>query len=146
MRKTQFIAFMERFSKKTYIPIIAFPADSNNDEKEAISTVVENMIISQSHIAPNVAQGIKYMVAETLDNITEHSESPIGYIFAQAYPQKGYLDICLADQGISLLGSYKKVPNNEIIDDFEAIKAANRRISSKNRRSILDGFRKQRIS
>ncbi len=133
MRKTQFIAFMERFSKKTYIPIIAFPADSNNDEKEAISTVVENMIISQSHIAPNVAQGIKYMVAETLDNITEHSESPIGYIFAQAYPQKGYLDICLADQGISLLGSYKKVPNNEIIDDFEAIKAANRRISSKNR-------------
>ena len=146
MRKTQFIAFMERFSKKTYIPIIAFPADSNNDEKEAISTVVENMIISQSHIAPNVAQGIKYMVAETLDNITEHSESPIGYIFAQAYPQKGYLDICLADQGISLLGSYKKVPNNEVIDDFEAIKAANRRISSKNRRSILDGFRKQRIS
>jgi anti-sigma regulatory factor (Ser/Thr protein kinase) len=133
MRITQFIAFLERFSKKTYIPIIAFPADSNNDKKEAISSVVENKIINQSNIASNVAQGIKYMIAEILDNITEHSESPIGYIFAQAYPQKGYLDICIADQGIGLLGSYKKVPNNEIIDDMEAMKAANRRISSKNR-------------
>ena len=46
---------------------------------------------------------------------------------------KKYLDICIADQGIGLLGSYKKVPNNEIIDDMEAMKAANRRISSKNR-------------
>lgn len=133
MRRTQFVAFLERFSNKTFIPIITFPADSNNDEKETISSVVENMIIRQSQIASNVAQGIKYMVAETLDNITEHSESPIGYIFAQAYPQKGYLDICIADQGISLLGSYKKVPDNEIIDDMEALKAANRRISSKNR-------------
>ena len=133
MRITQFIAFLERFSKKTYIPIIAFPTDSNNDKKEAISSVVEKMIVSQSNIAPNVAIGIKYMISEILDNITEHSESPIGYIFAQAYTQKGYLDICIADQGIGLLGSYKKVPGNEIIDDMEAMKAANRRISSKNR-------------
>ena len=133
MRMTQFIAFLESFSKKTYIPIIVFPADSNNDNKEAISSVVENKIINQSNIASNVAQGIKYMISEILDNITEHSESPIGYIFAQAYPQKGYLDICIADQGISLLGSYKKVPGNEILDDVEAMKAANRRISSKNR-------------
>lgn len=133
MRMTQFKAFLESFSKKTYIPIIAFPTDSNNDKKEAISSVVEKMIVSQSNIAPNVAVGIKYMISEILDNITEHSESPIGYIFAQAYPQKGYLDICIADQGIGLLGSYMKVPGNEIIDDMEAMKAANRRISSKNR-------------
>lgn len=65
-------------------------------------------------------------------NITEHSESDRGYIFAQAYPTKGFLDVCIADRGVSLLGSYEKLPDNEILSDMEAIKAANRGLSSKN--------------
>ena len=132
LRKTQFIALMEKYSNRTYIPIIAFPSGTNTDEKEAISTVVENIIIRQSNIERNIAQGIKYMVDEAIDNITEHSESPFGYIFAQAYPKKGFLDICIADKGITLKGSYEKLVDNEISSDLEAIKAANRGISSKN--------------
>ena len=72
------------------------------------------------------------MIDETLDNITEHSESDRGYIFAQAYPNKGFLDVCIADRGVGLLGSYEKLPDNEIVSDMEAIKAANRGLSSKN--------------
>ncbi len=132
MRESEFKAKMEGYSGVTYIPIINFPARTNDDSKEAISTIVENIIIRQSNIAPNVAQGIKYMVDETLDNITEHSESDRGFIYAQAYPKKRYLDICIADRGITLLGSYKRLPDNEILTDLEAIKAANRGISSKN--------------
>lgn len=132
-RRTEFIAIMERYARKTYIPIIGFPAMSNNDEKEDISTIVENLIIRQSNIHVNVASGLKYMIDETIDNITEHSESDRGYICAQAYPNKGYLDICIADKGITLLGSYSKLVDNEIESDIEAIKAANRRLSSKNR-------------
>lgn len=132
MRQTEFLATLERYSSKTYIPIIDFAASRNNDAKEAISSVAENIIIRQLNIQPNVANGLKYMVEETLDNITEHSESERGYIFAQAYPKKGYLDICMADTGVTLLGSYEKLPDNEIADDLEAIKAANRGISSKN--------------
>lgn len=132
MRESEFKAKMEGYSGVTYIPIINFPARTNDDSKEAISTIVENIIIRQSNIAPNVAQGIKYMVDETLDNITEHSESDRGFIYAQAYPKKRYLDICIADRGITLLGSYKRLPDNEISTDLEAIKAANRGISSKN--------------
>ena len=90
------------------------------------------MIISQLNIQPNVAIGLKYMIDETLDNITEHSESDRGYIFAQAYPKKGFLDVCIADRGINLLGSYEKLSDNEIASDMEAIKAANRGLSSKN--------------
>ena len=132
MRGTEFLAMMEGYARKTYIPIVNFPAQSNSDEKEAISTVVENIIIRQSHIPSNVAIGLKYMVDETIDNITEHSESDRGFIFAQAYPQKGYLDLCIADSGITLLGSYCRLQDNEIMTDLEAIKAANRGISSKN--------------
>jgi anti-sigma regulatory factor (Ser/Thr protein kinase) len=132
MRQIEFLALLERYASKTYIPIINFSTEQNNDTKEAISSIVENLIIRQLNIQHNVANGLKYMVDETLDNITEHSESDRGYIFAQAYPTKGYLDVCIADRGVTLLGSYKKVPGNEIATDSEAIKAANRGLSSKN--------------
>lgn len=132
MRKSEFVALMERYARKTYIPIVNFPASVCSDEKDVISAIVEDVIIRQINIPPNVSQGLKYMIGETLDNITEHSESDRGYIFAQAYPLKSYLDLCIADHGISLLGSYLKLPGNEILSDLESIKAANRGISSKN--------------
>ncbi len=132
MRRTAFLATMEKYTSKSYIPIVNFAASKNVDDKEAISSVVENIIIRQLNISPNVAMGLKYMVEETLDNITEHSESERGFIMAQAYPKKGYLDICMADNGVTLLGSYKRLEDNEIATDLEAIKAANRGVSSKN--------------
>lgn len=133
MQMSQFDVFLNDFTGKTYIPIISFPRDLNNEKRNAISTIVEKMVINQSDIKSNVEQGLKIIITEILDNITEHSESPFLYIFAQAYPQNGYLDVCIADQGIGLLGSYKKVPDNEIKDDLEAMKSANNRISSKDR-------------
>ena len=132
MRKSEFLATMEGYIRRTYIPIINFSAKTNSDEKDVISSVVESLIIRQLSIPSNVAQGLKYIIEETLDNIIEHSESDRGFIFAQAYPHKGYLDLCIADRGVTLLGSYQRLPDNEIVTDMEAIKAANRGISSKN--------------
>ena len=132
MRQTEFLAELEKYASKTYIPIINFAAGRNSDAKEAVSSIVENIIIQQLSIQSNVANGLKYMIDEILDNITEHSESDRGFIFAQAYPIKGFLDVCIADRGMSLLGSYEKLPDNEISSDIEAIKAANRGLSSKN--------------
>lgn len=131
-RRSEFLAKMEGYAQKTYLPVINFPAKSDNDDKEEILSVVENLIIRQLGIQSNVAVGLKYMVDETIDNITEHSESNRGYICAQAYPKKGYLDICIADKGITLLGSYTKLSDNEIVTDIEAVRAANRCLSSKN--------------
>ena len=105
MRKSEFLATMEGFIRRTYIPIVNFSAKADSDEKDIISSVVENLIIRQLNIPSNVAIGFKYMIEETLDNITEHSNSDRGFIFAQAYPTKGYLDLCIADRGVSRLGS-----------------------------------------
>lgn len=133
MRKTEFMAQMEAYATKTYTPIINFPASENRvDDKNSILSTVESIITRQIGLSPNVTMGLKYMVGEMVDNITEHSNSERGYIFAQAYPTKKYLDICIADTGISLLGSYRKLPENEIDSDLEAIQAANRGISTKN--------------
>lgn len=133
MRSSEFRARMEAYTHKTYIPIINFPAEKNrDDEKNAILSSVESIIIRQSGITPNVAAGLKYMIEESVDNIIEHSQSERGYIFTQAYPKKRHIDICIADMGITLLGSYKTLPDNEIESDIEAIQAANRGISTKN--------------
>lgn len=133
MRKSEFIAIMEKYSRKTYLPIVSFPASKDNDdEKDAILTTVESLIVRQLSITPNVATGIKYMIGESIDNIIQHANAEQGYILAQSYPNKGYLDICIADSGITLLGSYKTLMDNEIESDLEAIQAANRGISTKN--------------
>ena len=132
LRRSEFLAVMEGYANKDYIPIVNFPAKVEDDEKEAVSSIVESMLIRQNGIESNVATGLKYIIEETLDNVTEHSQTDRGYIFAQSQKERGYLDICIADRGITLLGSYQRLPDNEIASDLEAIKAANRGISSKN--------------
>lgn len=130
---SQFDKKLESYSQKTYIPIINFPAVSSAiDEKNAILTAVENIIVKQLGLKSNVTAGLKYIIEESVDNITEHSGSERGYIFAQSYPTKKFLDICIADSGITLLGSYKRLPGNKYEDDIGAIQAANQGISTKN--------------
>ena len=133
MRNSEFLAVIERYSRKSYIPIISFPTTKEGDDKkDSILSTIELLIVKQLGMTPNVSTGLKYMLGETIDNIIQHAKSERGYIFAQSYPNKGYLDICIADSGITLLGSYKTLLNNEIDCDLEAIQAANRGISTKN--------------
>ena len=133
MRKSEFIAVMEKYSQKTYIPIVSFPATKDSDdEKDAILSTVESIIMRQLKLDSNISTGLKYMLGESIDNIIQHAQSERGYIFAQSYPNKKFIDICIADSGITLLGSYQTLPDNEIESDLEAIQAANRGISTKN--------------
>ncbi len=133
MRKAEFIATMEQYSNKAYTPIISFPATKeSDDEKDTILSTIETIIIRQSNITPNVAHGIKYILGECVDNIIQHANSQRGYIITQSNQEKGYIDVCIADNGMTLLGSYQTLNDNEIESDLEAIQAANRGISTKN--------------
>lgn len=133
MRKSEFTAFLEQFSKKRYIPLISFPATCNRlEDKNDIMSVIESMIVKQSGLEQNIVSGIKYMLGEIADNISEHSKSAFGYILAQCYPTSKYIDICIGDTGITLLGSYADAPDCEIASDGEAMRAANSGISTKN--------------
>lgn len=127
-----FTAILGGYESKTYIPMISFPAlASRSSDKDSILTSIENLLCRQLRIESNVLNGIKYILGEMVDNITEHSESERGYIFAQSYPTKGYLDLCIADEGITLNGSFNKA-GIEVINDVEAMQAANKGVSSKN--------------
>ena len=49
MRKSEFAAYLEQFSRKRYIPLISFPAASDRvEDKNSIVSVVESIIIRQS--------------------------------------------------------------------------------------------------
>jgi anti-sigma regulatory factor (Ser/Thr protein kinase) len=125
---------MNSFATRTYIPIIDFPASkSKNDVKSTILDVVEKIFIKQLNIKGQIRIALSYMLAETIDNITEHSNSNRGYIFAQYYPAKHYIDVCIADNGITLLGSFIKNNNKNVRDDLDALESACTGKSTKNR-------------
>ena len=130
---SDFLASLNKFAYKTFLPIINFPANIYcNNERNAILTAVESMLAKQLGLQPNITAGLKYIVEESVDNIIEHSESERGYIFSQSYPTKKYLDICIADSGITLLGSYQKAGRVDIVNHLLAIEAANSGVSTKN--------------
>ena len=133
MRSIEFAAFIERYSQKKFIPIVRFPVQKTRiSDRDTILSAVENILVKQTGWKSNVTHGIKYMLSEMADNISEHSRSEYGYIFAQCYPTYGYADICLGDSGITVLGSYQMADNKEIQTDIEALEAANKGISTKN--------------
>ncbi len=76
------------------------------DDKNEIISAIESIIVKQTGLEQNIISGIKYMLGETVDNISEHSKSECGYIIAQCYPTSKCIDICIGDTGITLLGSY----------------------------------------
>ncbi|WP_321438114.1 hypothetical protein [uncultured Bacteroides sp.] len=128
-----FSEYMARFSSKRYIPIIKFPASVCKDDiKNKILSCIGQILKRQLNIKGAIYNALDYLLTELIDNITEHSESINGYIFAQYYRKYKYIDICIADEGITILGSYIKAKRNDITDDVDAIKQASKGVSTKN--------------
>ena len=133
-RTAAFKSYMESYSTRSYIPIIKFPTDlQGNDKRNAILECIDNIIGRQVLFGSNVRQALKYIIGEAVDNIVEHACSEFGYIVTQSYITQGYTDICIADTGHTIVGSYAENPKTaEITSDIEAVQAAVRGISAKN--------------
>ncbi len=61
---------------------------------------------------------------EAIANIVDHSMEQRGFIFAQNYPSKNFMDVCIADNGLSILGAYNESGFSEITTDELAIQNA----------------------
>lgn len=134
MRDAEFRSLMESYSNKSYIPIVRFPTQGNGtDKRNVILSTIHTILDKQCNFAPNVDVGLRYVIGEIADNIIEHSHSPFGYIAAQSYPAKKFSDICIADIGGTILGSYQDHARTSGIDsDIEALQSAVAGISTKN--------------
>lgn len=123
----------ETLSSK-YIPIYKFSA-SKKDTKTLLdkSGIIDNLIkicIKKIGSPQGAINALGLAIEEIIDNIEEHSEAKYGWINAQHYPTKKYLDICILDRGITLLGNYQK-NGISISDDAEALKNALEGLSTK---------------
>lgn len=116
--------------QKSYIPIVRFPTTSGV-VSEKVTTAFINLVLSNIGFGKLITNAFHYAVDEMVTNICEHSESRYGWLFAQYYPTKGYLDAVLLDTGQGLKASYEAAFSRSFSDEL-AIQQALNGISTKN--------------
>lgn len=127
-------AVMQKYTDKTYLPLCSFAMTNAN--KDAFGSIMKTILMKQTNIGQKGNSSLSYLISELLDNIYEHSQSPYGYLFSQFSEKEGVINLCIADTGISIAGSFEKAGlYQEEIDgnEAEALKLANEGYSTKNR-------------
>lgn len=123
---------LNNYKGKTYIPICKFDLCSSNID--GIQTTIQNIIEAQIKADKRITTPLSYFFGELICNINQHSKSEFGYIYSQYIHQERCIDICIADSGITVLGSYLNTGKYlDIIgdDDAMALKMANEGYSTK---------------
>lgn len=135
IRRVQLKAALNHYASKDYIAIVRFPASTDTEDNTSeIVSCVEARLYEHLHAYPtSIINGLRYIIGEIVDNVTQHSQSPHGYLYSLINRNNAYVEIAIADRGIGLLGSYHANDDKDICSDLEAMQAANRGISTKNR-------------
>lgn len=118
-----------RYSGKTYTPVCKFYGQENSEKAQRM---IENIL--KARIDPRLCTPLTYFLSELICNINEHSLYRQGYLFAQFLPRENSLNICIADDGITIYGSY--LSSNKYLDkvtsEATAIQMATMGYSTKN--------------
>lgn len=131
-----FMETLEKFRKKNYIPLIAFPTGIDTGVtaiRERVLSAVSSILRNQLNFTEKNLMPIVYMVDEMTHNINDHSLADKGFVFAQYYPANNYIDICICDYGIGILKSYQKSSKFYPENEQEAIEFAINGCSTKDR-------------
>ena len=116
---------------KCRMPVVGFPTSSRNtDIKNSITSAIEDFVISESGLDTNIAQALRYIADEIIDNITEHADTTEGYVSA-AWDGNS-VTVCIADAGKTVYGSYVDGAFDQIYSDQAALQAAVSGLSTKN--------------
>ena len=125
---------MQKYADKSYLPLCSFAMTDSN--KDTFGSIMKSVIMKQVNIGQGGSSSLSYLISELLDNIYEHSLSPNGYVFSQYLEKEGVINLCIADTGITIAGSFEKAGlYQKEIDgkETEALKLANEGYSTKNR-------------
>lgn len=107
---------------RTYIPIVRFPNDSTT-LLEKLTDGFSQLVLRKLSFQGNIYNAWHYAIGELVTNICEHSMSPYGWIFAQYYPAKEFLDFVVLDQGQGFRQGYESA-HGRLYSDQEAIREA----------------------
>jgi len=120
-------ALLNEYGGKTYIPIINFPANRNNLDtaiRDNFMNVLNTLLVRQLKLKGGFHTGVMYLLHEALNNVVDHSKEERGFVFAQYFPSKAFIDICIADAGIGILRTYQDRGDEDASTDKEAISNA----------------------
>ncbi len=106
--------------EKSYIPVVVL---RKNQERERLKNVFADMVYRVLEPAADAKNAFYYPISELVDNIFYHSKEEKGYLFAQHYPKKGFVDLCIVDRGRGITASYKEEESLDL-SDGEALKEA----------------------
>lgn len=104
--------YLERYVGRSYIPLICFPVGEGHEVTEIrdhFLSAVNQLLSTITGATGVLREALMYVIDETVNNVLHHSDDERGYLLAQYYPNKGYLDLVIADIGNTLLQTYQKL-------------------------------------
>lgn len=117
--------------KSSYIPICEVGCKNTKLFTENINKV-EDLIADISGDTPN-RTALLYFLTELSDNINQHANAGSAFLFAQRRDALKVIDICMADDGITIFGSYFKSKKiKPVTSPGEALELATKGLSTKN--------------
>jgi anti-sigma regulatory factor (Ser/Thr protein kinase) len=133
---------LEEYGLKTFIPLVLFPTGANQAEstlRENVLSAINSILKKQLKLDGGILEAVYYLIDELTNNIADHSSSEKGILFAQFYPTKNYMDICIIDYGKGIRQTYLDSGKANPSSDEEAIEFAIKGKSTKDQ-SISRGF------
>lgn len=124
---------LKPYISKTYLPVCQFDLCKGN--LDGLQTILQRIIKKQSGADYRITTPLSYLLGELIDNMNEHSRGKHGYIFSQYLKKEGCIDLVLADDGITIFGSYvrsKKYLEEIGASEVKALTFANEGRSTKN--------------
>jgi len=115
------------YRDKHFIPIFSIPASQSietQEQREHVLSAIDDILSGQLRLSSRFRSPLNYLITEAIDNICDHAKVENGWIMIQNYPQYGFLDICICDNGVSILGSYTNSNYSGISSDEKAIQQA----------------------
>lgn len=118
-------------SHENDLPLCRLNTQSGPASVERVeSKIVELLQLALADSIEGGISAIRYPVNELIDNVDQHSRCANGALLVQNYPHKPFVEICVADDGIGILGSYEE--SGESVDaDEEALRMALNGVSTK---------------
>lgn len=127
---------LDNYKGKNYLPVINLPTSRKNQEteiRENLLSKINTLLEINLNLNANYKSAVSYLISEMTDNIVDHSGVSRGWLSAQYYPSKKFLDVCIIDTGKTILGSYAEKGVNDIKNDIIAIEKATSGLSTKDK-------------
>ena len=112
--------------ESTYVPIMYLPGN----ERDARDIINRLQILYNNGKDYGGINAFNFLIEELIDNIYTHSDFSVASVMAQRYEKKGFVEISIFDDGISIPTCFEK--HGIFLDDCTAIIKAVNGLSTKN--------------